>query len=112
MAHPPRKALIAAFVLAVALCLFFAGRLIVGAVYWSDAAHIEQPVAGWMRLGYVARSWNVPREDLLEALDLPASGLRATSLERIAQDSGVPLPVLIERVEAAIERLRAQGDGG
>lgn len=108
MIRIPRKPLVAAFVLSIALCLFFAARLVMGAIYWADAAHQNQPIEGWMRLGYVARSWDVPREALTEALALAPENLPRASLERIAETSGVPLPVLIERLENAIERLQAE----
>lgn len=109
MRRLPRPALISAFVLALALSLFFAMRLIMGTIYWADAAHQDQPIEGWMRLGYVARSWDVPRDALIAAMQLPAETMRFTSIERIAQDQGIPVPELIARIEGAIA---AHRDGG
>ncbi|MGP1355012.1 hypothetical protein [Roseicyclus sp.] len=91
--------------LAVAVAAFFAVRLIVFAVYWSDPAHRAQPLEGWMTPGYVAHSYGIGREDLRAALGL-APGDRAT-LEEIAAARGVDLAVVLAEVEAAIAGSRA-----
>ena len=52
--HP---VLLAAFVIAVALSLALAGRIVWKAVYWSQ--HREVQVEGWMTVGYVGRSWRL-----------------------------------------------------
>ncbi|MDG3042361.1 hypothetical protein [Roseicyclus marinus] len=100
-----RAALIA---LGLALCvaLFFVVRLAVFAVYWADPAHRDQRIEGWMTPGYVARSWDLPREALQDALPDLRPGARAT-LAEIAQAEGVPLSEVIARMEAAIDAARA-----
>ncbi|WP_146195125.1 hypothetical protein [Pararhodobacter marinus] len=104
--RPLRLLLLTGFGLAVALSLFFAVRLALGAFYWSDPAHRDQAVEGWMPLGYVARSWDVPRAAMQEiaGIDQVPSGRR--SLEMIARDEGVPLKTLILRIETGISRYR------
>jgi hypothetical protein len=102
-----RPALIG-FRLALAVALVFAVRLTVFTIYWSDPAHREQPVAGWMTPGYVARSWDVPPEVIRAALPvLPEAGRRPT-LAQIAEAEGIPLPDLIAGIEAAIAGARAE----
>lgn len=94
-----------AFVLALALTLFFGGRAAWHAVYWSDPARIDQPLAGWMTPGYVARSWDVPPEVIAPALDLPppsARGDRPPPLAELARQRGVPVEDLIARLQSAI----------
>lgn len=94
------------FALALTVTLFFAVRTVISAVYWSDPANRDQPMQGWMPLGYVARSWDVPREVLLDTLDRAAEGLPRRNLELIAQDEGIPLPELVARLTLAIARFR------
>lgn len=103
--------LVAAFVLAVALSIFLAGRIVLRAVYW--AQHAELAVEGWMTPGYVARSWGLEPRALAAAagLPLPERGA-AQTLAQIARDRGVPVAEVIAEAEAAIAILRAAGDTG
>ena len=94
------------FLLALALTLFFAVRTVVSAVYWSDPANHDQPMQGWMPLGYVARSWDVPRGVLGEALSFAPDGTPRRNLDMIAAQEGVPLSELIVRLTAAITTFR------
>jgi hypothetical protein len=66
--------------------LFFAVRLTVFTIYWSDPAHRDQAVEGWMTPGYVARSWDVDPEVIRAALPPPPDGTpdRRPTLDAIA----------------------------
>ena len=100
----------AAFALALLATLWFGGRFVAQAVYWSDPAHQDQTISGWMTPGYVARSWRVPREVVANALDLPAPGAgspRPPPLEVLARERDVPLPELVAQLTASIEAYRA-----
>lgn len=99
-----RKApwLMSAFALALALTLFFGSRMIIGAIYWADPRHIDQDIAGWMSPGYVAMSWDVPREVMIEVLGQSPNDGGPRRLEDIAADRGVPLDTLIAQIEVAI----------
>jgi len=108
--RPLRWLLITAFGAALILTLFFGFRLAMGAFYWSNPAHQDQPIEGWMPLGYVGRSWDIPREALLQITGIPGDSLPRRSLEAIARDTGVPLRVLIARIEAGIAGWREQQD--
>ncbi|MFN4153181.1 MAG: hypothetical protein ACK4HF_00875 [Paracoccaceae bacterium] len=101
------------FAIALILTLFFAGRFVAQVIYWSDPAHQEQEVDGWMTLRYVAKSWRLPPPELYEAAGLPppVRGNRQT-LEQLAQDRKMPLAELIAEVEAAIARLIAARETG
>jgi hypothetical protein len=96
--------------LALVAVLFFAVRLTVFTIYWSDPAHREQAVEGWMTPGFVARSWDLPPEAIRAALPPPVDGTadRRRTLEAIATAEGIALPDLIARVEAAIAGTRSQ----
>lgn len=96
-------------VLAFALvaALFFGTRL---ALFWyhhPPSAEREQPVAAWMTPRYVARSWRVPREVILGALQLqqPLEG-GPVSLAEIAEQRGVPVDRVIADLERAITTYR------
>lgn len=105
-----RPVLVSAFVLATALTLFFGGRLVVQAVYWSNPAHQNQQVQGWMTVGYIARSWQLkgPQLDAEAGLPTPRAKGHPQPLSEIAKDRGVPVSQVIAEVEAAIARLKAK----
>ena len=106
--HP---VLVTVLVASLLLALFFAGRFALRAVYF--AQHREEPVAGWMTVGYVGRSWGLdPREiDARAGLPLPENG-RPFTLEEIARDRGVPVAEVVAEVEAALAALRAEREDG
>jgi hypothetical protein len=102
-----------AFAGALVLTIWFAGRFVAQAVYWSDPAHLDQPIAGWMTPGYVARSWDVPPEVVAPALSLPPPGQgdrRPPPLQALARERGVPLNDLIAALEAVIAAHRQAGE--
>lgn len=100
--------LVTAFVVALALTLFFASRMVIFTIYWSDPAHRDQVLQGWMTPGYIAKSWDIPPEVMLEALaDLAPAGSRKT-LDQIATDRGISLVELTIQIEAAIAAHRVK----
>ena len=106
-----RPLLFAAFACALALTLFFAVRLVLFSIYWADPKHREQPIAGWMTPGFVAHSWHVPREVMLDLLGPPPEGApKRPTLDDIAAERGVPVEDLIAEIEAAIAAHRAAHD--
>jgi hypothetical protein len=99
--------LVGGLVAAIIATLFFGTRMVFFTIYWSDPAHRDQEVQGWMTPGYVAHSWDIPRGDLLQALgDLARPG-EGKTLEQIAEDNGIPLQELTARIEAVITAHRA-----
>lgn len=108
MAWHMRPWLTSAFLLACAVTLFFAGRLVFFTAYW--ATHREVPVEPWMTVGYVARSWGLDPRLLDAAAGLPEPQVKGhpQSLAEIARDRGVPVAEVIAGVEAAVADLRSR----
>jgi hypothetical protein len=97
----------------LALALLAAGgfglRLGLSWYHWSQPGAQDQPLQGWMPLGYVGRSWQVPPDVLQGAAEVqPGEGRR--TLQSIADARGIPLDSLIAEIETAIRVWRAQGD--
>ena len=104
------RILTSAFVLAMALAIFFAGRTIFFIAYWSDPARHELPPEPWMTIGYVAHSWHVPVEELARDLNLPPppkDGPRR-SLERLADERDQSFEDFKAEIEASLAELRGQ----
>lgn len=101
-----------AFVLVLAVFLFFAARFTMSAVYWSDPRHADQTPAGWMTPRYVARSWDVPPEVIGEALSLTADGSgRRVTLAELAAARGMTVEALsAELVDAILAFREARRD--
>jgi hypothetical protein len=64
-----RLLLIGAFLLALGFTGYHVVLAVNAAIYWQQ--HRDEPIAGWMTIGYVAHSYHVPPHILEEALGLP-----------------------------------------
>lgn len=100
------RLLLAGFVLALAVMLFFAARSVMFWIYWADPAHREEPIAGWMTPRYVAYSWSIPPEVLRDALAVPPDARRLT-IDALADMRGVPTEEIVRQIDAIIAAHRA-----
>ena len=98
--------LTAGLALALLVAGFFAFRLIAGIFFWADPRHQDMPIAPWMSPRFVAMSWDVPREVVIEALQITPDGKGPIPLERMAAERGVPVQALIDELEEAIAAWR------
>ncbi len=105
-----RRFLQVAFGLALTVTLLLAARFVARFLYFRR--HADEPVAGWMPLGYVARSHGVPVEALRDELGLAPEFHDRRPIEQIASESGMPPEAYIAEVEAALERLAGTPAGG
>jgi len=107
-----RAAPIATIILgvAIAVSVFFAVRLVAFWIYWADPAHRNQAIEGWMTPGYVAYSWDVPREVTFGALDLPPKPGERVTLADLAQARGVSVEALAAELRSEISAYRSEGD--
>ncbi len=101
------KVLVTALAMALALTLFFAVRLVVFTIYWSDPAHRDQAPEGWMTPGYVQNSWNISPEALRAAIGPAARPGERQTLDQIARRQDEPVEAVIRRIEAAVAAERA-----
>ena len=104
------RALFVAFSLALVLTLFFALRMVVHAVYWSNPAHLNRPLEPWMTPRYIARSYDLTDAELdglLRSIGIdPAALPFRPTLKRIAQDRGMPVSDLIARLRDGLAERR------
>lgn len=102
------RLLLGAFVVALAVTLFLAGRAVMFSLYWADPAHSDESIAGWMTPRYIAHSWDVPPEVIGDALGLrPEGNPRRLTVGEIAEGQGVPLSEITDRITVGIEAFRA-----
>jgi len=60
---------VAAFVVVLGFTGFYAVRAVRDAIYWQY--HADEPIQGWMNVGYVAHAYHVPPHIIYGALGLP-----------------------------------------
>jgi hypothetical protein len=89
------------FALALCLTLYFILRTITAATYWADPANRDQVLQGWMTPGYIGKSWQIPRDEILAAIG-PLPEQQRPTLEVIATQQGIPVADLISRIQTAI----------
>jgi hypothetical protein len=99
-----RKWIFAAFVLTLAFTGFQVFRTVQFGVYWRQ--HRDEPIAGWMRVGYVANSHQVPRPILDQALGLPPDARDRRPLAEIARAQDRPFEEIKADLEEAINDFR------
>lgn len=97
---------VAALIVASVLTLVFGLRLADSALHWSERR--DAPIAAWMTLGYIARSWDVDRDGLATALGVAVVPGERLTLEGIAARTGTPLAKVMATVE---RRVHADGAG-
>ena len=90
-----------AFIVALAVTVFFAARLLMATLYWADPAHYDQPVEGWMTPRYVAHSYNLPPEVVREVLELKTVDGKPRTLTEIAESSDLTLEEIQRRIDNA-----------
>lgn len=94
------KALLLAFVIAATLTLLFAARMVMFSLYWSNPAHQNQPLQGWMTPRYVAYSYGLKREELRTVLGFDPAPVARLSLKDLLQGQGVSLNDMQTRIDA------------
>ncbi len=105
-----QRFLLAAFLLVGIATGIFGARAVVSAIYWSQ--HRDDPIVGWMTIGYVAHSHDVPPQVLQQAIGLPTGVRDRRPLSEIAAAEGRSLGEVVAMLEAAIAAERAAGGGG
>lgn len=101
-----RQSLVAvAFLLALSVAVFFVVRAVRPVIYWHY--HQDEPIRGWMNLGYVAHSYHVPPHPLHAALGLPDKPDRRP-LREIAKEQNRPMDeIRTLLLEAIVQARRA-----
>ncbi len=99
------RTLLLAFAVFLGLAIFFG----VGAFRKARDfdAEKEQPIAAWMTPRYVAHSWDMPRDAMMEILGLEPPPPGRQTLEDIAADKGIPVEDYIREIEKGIAAFRA-----
>jgi hypothetical protein len=100
--------LLLAFVTVVGFAGFFGVRATSQFIYWSDPAHSDQSLAGWMTPRYVSRSYEIPPQVIQEALGMRSDApMRRVSLDRLAAENDMTLDDMQAQLDAYVAAWRA-----
>lgn len=100
----PRRILAVAFLLALGFTTLHVVRTVTAAIYWNG--HRDEPIEGWMPIGYVAHSYHVPPHVLFGALGLPFAPPDKRPLAAIASARSQSVDRLAARLHYAIVHAR------
>ena len=100
-------AVVGVFVVASVAALWFTASIVLDVIYFNDPRHKDQDLKGWMTPRYVSMSYDLPRPLVLDVLGLSENTRGGRPLRDIAQDLGLTLEELTERVRAAAVEHRA-----
>jgi len=109
-----RRALLVSFALAAVLAAIFAAKAFLMMISFPGARPTEPALEPWMTIGHIARTHEVPRSDLEQALGLDPGEIRRRSLAQLARLRGVPrsdLEAEIARILADLREADAAPDG-
>lgn len=97
-----RKFLLAAFAVAAVLTAFFVVRAVLFAVFWMDPERRMHPVEPWMTPRYIARTYDIAREDMQRILALEPGEMARQPLDALAEERGVSVQAYIDQIEALL----------
>ncbi|OUS05045.1 hypothetical protein A9Q96_13165 [Rhodobacterales bacterium 52_120_T64] len=102
------KLLVLGFLGALMLTSVLFVRLIADVVYWPQ--HQDETISGWMTIGYVAHSYDVDKDDLIEALGIEDDLRRHLTLKAIADAQDISLAELQRTLLKSVTNQRATRD--
>ena len=102
------KLLLLAFILAAAATLMFAVRLMVVTIYFSNPAHQNQPLEGWMTPRYLAYSYDLTADELEQVLGVDPTSVSRVHLRNLLKDQGITLQELQKRLDGVAARKAAE----
>ena len=101
------RLLLVGFSLASMVTLFFLVRFSLSLFYWSN--HQDTQIEAWMPVGYIARSYDVDRDWLMQQTGLPAEQYRPRlSIEDAARNAGIGFEDMRAQLLQAIKAKRSE----
>lgn len=90
------------------LCVtvFFGVRMVMFSVYWSDPAHRDVEIEGWMTPGYVARSYRLPPDLIRNVLQLSPDQAPRQTLSDLARANNTTLDEMRAAILGAVAAQR------
>ena len=99
--------LVSLTVLTLVVIFWFGFRLLADFLYFNDPRNVDVDLKGWMTPRFIGITYDLPRELVFEVLELSPESARGQRLRFVAEDLGLTLDELTEKVRAAAKVYRA-----
>ncbi len=99
------RLLLLGFVIASLFTIMFLVRTIMDTVYFQN--NQDREIEPWMPIGYIAKTYDVPPEVLLQSVGIPLDNSVRRRIRRVAQETGIPYEQLVAQLMDAIEQHRS-----
>ncbi len=101
------RLLLVGFSIATLITLVFLTKFTLSLVYWST--HQDAPIETWMPVGYIAKSYNVDRDWLMQQTGLPEGEFHPRlSVKDAAVKAGISYEDMRARLLLAIQEQRGE----
>lgn len=97
-------------VISTASFLFFTFTYLAESIYFNDPRHQNADLRPWMTPRYVSLSYDLPREVVLDVLQIDPEGDSPKRLDRIARQNGVTLTELTQQIQTKADAYRESVD--
>lgn len=86
---------------------WFGSRILLDSLYFNDPRNVDVALRGWMTPRYIVLTYDLPRPFVREVLEIPADGPGGQRLKFVAENLGLTMEELTERVRDAAMQYRA-----
>jgi len=101
------RLLLVGFSVASLITLVFLTKFTLSLIYWST--HVDAPIETWMPVGYIARSYDVDRDWLMQQTGLTDGEFHARlSIKDAAVKAGISFEEMRARLLLAIQEQRGE----
>ena len=94
------------FALFTTVALWFGFTFLADAVYFNDPRHQDQELKGWMTPQYIMMSYELPRDVVIEVLEVSEKPGPGRRMRDVALAQGLTLDELTDKVREAAEEYR------
>lgn len=100
--------LFSGLLLAVIVAIWFATRVLMDFLYFNDPNNVDVELKRWMTPRYIVKTYDLPRPEVFEILQLDLDADSGRRLGRIAEQDGLTMQQLTEKVREGAAQYRAQ----
>ena len=100
--------LVGVFTIACGVALWFLTHIALDFLYFNDPKNQDVDLRGWMTPRYIVRTYDLPRDLVLETLQIEENQQRGAPLRRIASDLGLTMDELTDLIRQTAETYRGQ----
>jgi hypothetical protein len=98
--------LLAGFLVAVIIALWFATRFVMDFLYFQDPSNVDVDLEPWMTPRFIVMTYDLPRPLVFDLLGIQQGEQRGQPLRDVAEDLGLTMDELTDLVRDAAQKYR------